>query len=86
MKEQDQIKALAELDGCDCADWGMTRHTSNCAINGNKPYLTSYDAIIPLIQKLGLWSQIMQQMVAVNNPTPAQLCEALLKSVGKWME
>lgn len=83
MTEQDQIKALAELDGCDaikpilqCAkceteyegdankDYSAGVFCAECrkhgdmlvgichvVENGYKDYLTSYDAIIPLIQK-----------------------------------
>ena len=61
-------------------------------------YLASYDAIMPLIQKqsravrseifnsfdtdAGWTSQAIEMMLA----TPAQLCEALLRSTGKWKE
>ena len=56
MNEQEQIKALAELDGqCQSYD-GIACANGNCihcgksyAQHGCKPYLTSYDAIIPLI-------------------------------------
>jgi len=48
--------------------------------------LTSYDAIIPLIQKqsLAIRSSIFIRCGGDGIETPAQLCEALLKAVGKW--
>lgn len=100
MKDQDQIKALAELDG-----WKPCHKHDNLGfppqLNPNrdcpqcyKPYLTSYDAIIPLIQKQ---SQEVKSKVSVMiglkhdwsawlSKTPSQLCEALLRATGKWKE
>jgi hypothetical protein len=132
MKPEDQIKALAELDGCSDLWVVMKRglyyrpqakgYTHNISeawvcqystakaeeyLRGDepvtikpapcKPYLTSYDAIIPLIQKQPL---IVKQSVAVCfmkdggwsvgddliSATPSQLCEAVLRTTGKWKE
>lgn len=73
MTKQEQIKALAELSCC-------------------SDYLTSYDAIIPLIQKQD-WKirnkiecKLLDNIGSVVESTPAQLCEALLRSVGKWKD
>lgn len=62
-------------------------------------YLTSYDAIIPLIQKqpkyvkeavaAPWWTEFntdISDMVDMLNATPFQLCEALLRATGKWVE
>ncbi len=46
-----------------------------------RPYLTSYDAIIPLIQKLELASKITPTCYGYE--TPPQLCDALLVATGK---
>jgi hypothetical protein len=63
-------------------------------------YLTSYDAIIPVVQRqipdiqyqmpqylpcssCGSFSQIAMRLI---NCTPRQLCEALLRATGKWVE
>lgn len=59
MNQQDQIKALAELDGREIAygefvDIRQRESDGEPEILGHSPfpdYLTSYDAIIPLIQK-----------------------------------
>lgn len=104
MTEQDQIKALAELDGwVDTAQNGYVEHLAyRWNLVGTTiykpeppPYLTSYDAIIPLIQKQ---SEDMVEIVhyellrllathyLILLATPAQLCEALLRATGKWKE
>lgn len=65
-------------------------------------YLTSYDAILPLIQKQreNSWSELFQELCNIVEPcecgqhwsawafdfTPAQLCEALLRATGKWKD
>lgn len=58
----------------------------------------SYDAIIPVIAKQGrvvitvigtsLFNQAKNKTVseAIFTATPAQLCEALLRATGKWVE
>ena len=50
-------------------------------------YLTSYDAIIPLIQKQPL--EVRARIATKGGPisfmvTPAQLAEALLRATGLW--
>lgn len=104
MKPEEQIKALAELDGFEDFDLlkkqtgDITRFLHGAKRSENKwtqvaNYCTSYDAIIPLIQKqnhvvvmeLGKW---IQQECGTRYPydaTPAQLCEALLRATGKWV-
>ena len=77
MKEQDQIKALAELDG-----WSTTRPLPPDHVQYFKPYLSSYDAIIPLVQKY--WSDCGYQVSLLD--TPKQLAESLLRKTGKWKE
>lgn len=87
MKEQDQIRALAELDGkfkkaeaCYHAwyenDEGRTRALKNYGCD----YLTSYDAIIPLCRK------VRPDLILAINLTPSQLSEALLRATGKWKD
>jgi hypothetical protein len=52
-------------------------------------YLTSYDAIIPLIRKLGLWLEVHNCIGAHTDctyaldATPSQLCDAVLVATGK---
>jgi len=54
MKPVDQIKALAELDNVEEIS-ERYEHAKQCPIQncgyGLKPYLTSLDAIVPLIEK-----------------------------------
>lgn len=100
MTPEQQIKALAELDG----KWrGMKEYEDDYAyirshgevqslwgmICKKLPYyLTSYNAIIPLIQKQPL--ELRLKMTAGHKisfmVTPSQLCEALLRETGKWIE
>lgn len=98
MKEQDQIKALAEIAGLikdgelnpDYMWWNNYIFSED----GGMPDeiwnpLTSYDAIIPLIQKQDVTARhnIGTSYRAWNFiRTPAQLSEALLRSVGKWKD
>jgi len=63
-----------------------------------KPYLTSHDAIVPVIEKVltgkydlqeKMWEYIMQygkKPPASILTTPRQLCIALLRATGKWVE
>lgn len=50
-----------------------------------KPYITSYDAIIPLLEKQErkLRCKVMA-LLYMDGATPAQLCEVLLRETGKW--
>lgn len=108
MNTEKQIKALAELDGwkyyenpqdnTHCFDgkhrWFNT--STGCCYHKCEPsYLTSYDAIIPLIQKQTIDIKIrthnwVLQLMAIDmhryDVKPAQLCEALLRATGKWEE
>lgn len=102
MKPEEQIKALAELDG-----WkGLLQDPVQGHRVGYKEpdriytgehipnYLTSYDAIIPLIQKQNHAIKMDVQFSIINNEllhdcysaTPSQLCKALLRATGKWKE
>lgn len=97
MTEQDQIKALAELAGAskEQMDWVIKNYPPDYKYHPAN-YLTSYDAIIPLIQKqdrkilvrivLGIKTgqNDVARMVDWLQMTPAQLCEALLRAHGKW--
>jgi len=95
MKPEQQIKALAELDGL----VGRFQNIQHVLVKGVwhpvPPYLTSYDAIIPLIQKqtdeVGwLLANHLKDIITedrfVWQATPTQLCEALLRATGKWIE
>ena len=114
MTPEEQIKALAEVDGwtCNpangfCAVVNSVLQTYLCRRSdgtwtGLPDYLTSYDAIIPLIQKLWKNDVITTDFnvyltKAMNFPfqprcieafeaTPSQLCEALLRATNKWKE
>jgi len=93
MKSQSQIKALAELDG-------VKFHVGNDGkvwfrdIGERHDYLTSYDAIIPLLQKQTRNVQVrMMKLIAELfgeelgwEVTTQQLCEALLRATGKWKD
>ena len=80
MTREEKIKVLAELDG-----W--TGATEQCI---PPYYLTSYDAIIPLIQKqpkeirLKMFEEKADRVSIMT--TPEQLADALIKAVGKWRE
>ena len=93
MNTTKQIKALAELDGnyfiSDSWSESVGRRRLNEWIATRKPYLTSYNAIIPLIQEQldGIQSDLLAKYGAdlILMP-PSQLCEALLRATGKWKE
>jgi len=81
MAREEKIKVLAELDG-----W-----KEPMSYPGSLPrYLTSYDAIIPLIQKqpkeirLKMFEEKADRVSIMT--TPEQLADALIKAVGKWRE
>lgn len=96
MKPEDQIKELAELDGLvyDNQSPYMSLVWRRGATYQQLPgYLTSYDAIIPLIQKQDEETQrLLARRLGCSayripiSVTPAQLCEALLRATGKWKE
>jgi len=104
---EQQIKALAELDGWTLA---QTKDPKSIFFGkgfrsrypflrtpkwevANTSYLTSYDAIIPLIQKQSddIKGKIDMDIFELGynhsfDPTPAQLCEALLRATEKWKD
>jgi len=91
MTPQDQIKALAELAGWPELLFGpvnnvVRRPKTDWMICPR--YLTSYDAIIPLIQKQSpeTVNAVVEYFPSLINATPAQLCEALLRATGKWKD
>lgn len=103
MKPEEQIKALAELDGkwkqkefeddyAYTRSFGSTNSFMSYIINIRLPhYLTSYDAIIPLIQKQPYEIRFSIAMSAPDGrisfmSTPSQLCEALLRATEKWKD
>ena len=110
MKEQDQIRAIAELDephqkwdhilDPDGKTWVIGfRYPAHRGYIPAKDYLHSYDAIIPVIRKVweagGFAPEKFYQAIPnyyphiltfIQHTTPSQLCEALLKSTGKWRD
>lgn len=112
MTESEQVKALAELDGYDIICIGIgTPGCYKLMRNGEclskhdlkkfaelhfPPYLTSYNAIIPLIQKQdgetkNLVEDYIEECPTMKtsfwyDATPAQLREALLRATGKWKD
>lgn len=107
MNPDEQIKALAELDGLVLGSTlGYTHEQSNQYYRPNENgtyhrisdwsdryeyyepnYLTSYDAIIPLIQKQSL--AIRYRIATKAGPIsfmvkPNELAEKLLRATGKW--
>lgn len=112
MKLEEQIKSLAELDGYIMELSSPNRIPVMCLYEKDKiirechmdsprmtAYLTSYDAIIPLIQKqdyefkVGVYNFFTEMdagwttcAVSMLDATPAQLGKALLKATGKWKE
>ena len=99
MLEELQIKALAELDGwtfSDVSSWQEKwTDENNVHHESAKPYLISYNAIIPLIQKQPIEIKEMVHRLYFDrletgshrlDVTPSQLAEALLRATGKWIE
>jgi hypothetical protein len=105
MKPQDIIEAIAVLDGF------LINGTFNdepLFFKEHKgvtwqylpPYLTSRDAIVPVIEKnypdkiAASLVQVLQNSPGCNRvtnawimtATPSQLCEALLRATGKWID
>lgn len=96
MTPQQQIKALAELDGWEEFEYRIEDDQTTwyeirwkCIDNKRDDieylpqYLTSYDAIILLCFKY--WGDWFWKTMR-NKATPPQLCEALLRVTGKWIE
>jgi hypothetical protein len=96
MNQQDQIKALAELDGLVLTWNGSdffngTYYSQDGSRRGGRIssllYPTSYDAIIPCLTRLGLWSKFMQKFKdKPETPTPSEICRFVLEELGKWKE
>lgn len=105
MKPEEQIKSLAELDGYIMelsspnripvmSLYEKDKIIRECHMDSPRmtAYLTSYDAIIPLIHRQS--SEVREKVDQKHElvgfgygfPTPAQLCEALLRATGKWKE
>ena len=109
MKEQDIVRVCAELDG-----WyfGPSDSDTEYCWRSFRHYFNSYDAIIPLIEKVfptpnqfQTFFNELKKIVSGSShtrkcpdwfqeeaefalffATPAQLCEATLKAIGKWVE
>jgi hypothetical protein len=95
--DQDQIKALAELDGWTHYHDNLwvapgVENFSELDCQCPPPYLTSYDAVIPLVQKqrtpikTAVWHWMQDHSPGVYSETPAQLAEALLRATNKWKD
>jgi hypothetical protein len=90
---EQKTKLLAELDGSYFIDdsWAESLKQRKLTewIKSQKPYLTSYDAIIPLIQKLNFADIVDDQLLTLFNiewplsATASQLCDAVLIATGK---
>ena len=89
LTEQDKIQLAAELDGgerdgCEFDQFRWKRGTETYV--GDFNYFTSYDAIIPLIQKQdygvqeAIWTSTKNIWWGL---TPSQLLDALLIATGK---
>jgi hypothetical protein len=98
MKPELQIKAIAELDGWTLK--GTLGHSNYPAFihnDGRKVatcnlphYLTSRDAIVPVIEKQPLEVQHdigeRLQIYHAWKVTAEMYCQALLRATGKWVE
>lgn len=94
---QDKLRLAAELDGHSNPVYSMGEwysYESGMGVPFDADYLYSYDAIIPLIQKIGMsdedftcqiedlvWS--LYRVEWVLTATPSQLLDALLIATGK---
>lgn len=95
MTNEDKIKVLAELDGWRHSPFGTVK-PGTIELGTPPNYLTSYDAIIPLIQKQDeaikakvKWLVVFDgggKVGTLFDVTHAQLCDALIKAVGKWKD
>jgi hypothetical protein len=92
---EQKLRILAELDGVN-PEWVTAKYSLSLqdALSGN--YLTSYDAIIPLIQRLDcdVVKRMALEIVDVSedadytflralNCSPSQLCDAVIVATGK---
>ena len=91
LSPEQKTRLLAELDGftvekCGCGKcnrWVDSKH-----IKAIPSYLTSYDAIIPLIQHqpVAIMGKVLKQFkdgTRLLYATPEQLCDAVLIATGK---
>ena len=99
MTPEDQIKAIAELDGYTIEERGegLTPHCRHkvkplCGLN-QLQYLTSRDAIVPVIEKQPkeVRLHIASMLILAEDdvtvfPSATQLSEALLRATGKWKD
>ncbi len=98
MTNEDKIKVLAEMGGWKFHPDGVGHYQGELkfwtASKPLPPYLTSYDAIIPLIQTQDGEIRMLVCDYCLNvlgfgcyfDATPEQLSDALIKAVGKWKE
>jgi hypothetical protein len=102
MKDQDQVIEIAKLDGKElcggaCGDCDCLLTTDNESLL----YLTSRDAIVPVIEKhirAGNYNHVNTVnafQTVFGEPCnwqdiicakPSELCEALLRATGKWKD
>ncbi len=99
MKEQDQIYAIAQLDGWTERDERWFHVTYSEGQQGIKfynlpDYFHSRDAIVPVIEKqndmmhcsINYWLTINLGYRHGFLVLPAHLCEALLRATARWKE
>jgi len=104
MTDQEQQRACAELDGWTDIGIDGVLPNGSTQFTGSKeglmscfvPNYSTYDAIIPLIQKqsreakrqIGWFTVYFKGGVCDTHydATPAQLREALLRATGKWKD
>ena len=92
---EQKTRLLAELDGrldlCDhiLKAWSGSHCTDVVLHREHLDYLTSYDAIIPLVQKLGRGNITIQIQMILSGitcdiyATPSQISDAVLITTGK---
>lgn len=97
MKPEDQIKALAEMDGnhyVNGHDVGEYSHWTGCDPG---LYLKSRDAIVPVVIKWcdagnNRWQKFLDILFSITGDcltlkaSPAKLAEALLRASNKWRD
>ncbi len=97
--QHEKLKVLAELDGWTqikdevLGSGGPGRIPSPHGVPPGKnyraickSYLTSYDAIIPLIQRQPMGIRVTLEKNCTVFDSAEQLCDALLRATGKWKE
>lgn len=113
MTREEKIKVLAELDGLSDLHWddsmserltfigtrGEFRHKIVKIYVAVPDYLTSYDAIIPLVKKCwegqalepdkfykAIRNYCPHILTFIQHTSPQELADALIKAVGKWRD